>query len=85
MKYADIPQAILDTVLGESWPDGAYSLQDELNQLGEDIVSTNFMQLPGTGKIRDLLGLTVYTEKQVGVICEGMFGEFHLLIVKRNP
>lgn len=85
MTYGDIPQDSLDAVLGETYEDGLYTLQNELNLLDEDIIHTNFYTLPGSGNASDLNGLIVYTNTYVGVIVHNIFGDFGLVKLKRNP
>lgn len=85
MTFGDIPEVSLKTVLGETYEGGDYNLENELNSLGEDIIKTNIMQLPGTGRAIDLSGLTVYTETYVGIIIHGVFGDLTLVKLKRNP
>lgn len=85
MIYADIPKASLDAILGETYEGGTYTLQDELNSLGEDIVHTNFYTLSGSGNASDLNGLVVYTPTYVGVIVHNIFGDLCLIRIKRNP
>lgn len=85
MTFGDIPKETLNVILGETYEGGNYTLKDELNQLNEDIIWTNFYKLPGTGSATDLNGLTVYTNTYVGIILHGVFGDLCLVQLKRNP
>jgi hypothetical protein len=49
ISYADIPNKVLDLVIGECYGLGDYTLRDELNKYGEDVIAAQYNLKPNFG------------------------------------
>lgn len=43
IRYDGIPKEVLNTVLGEYWDEGEYTLKTELDKYGEDIIRARWV------------------------------------------
>jgi hypothetical protein len=79
MKFGRIPNEILDTVLGETYSAGEYTLREELQRVDEDIIDYNHRTEDGW------MIFTAWTKTYVMTIADGIFGDRYLLVLPRKP
>jgi hypothetical protein len=85
MTYANIPQELLDIVIREGW-DHTYTLRDELDEVGEDIIKAEFDTHDNeNGTVNKIRSFTAWTNTYVLVLVDSAFGDQVLLNLKRNP
>lgn len=89
IDYSGIPNNVLDIVLGETYGLGDYTLKDEIDKFGEDLITHRY-----NIRIKDL-GLSdsysyiewfhAWSDKHVFVLVDSIFGDRILLSMDRNP
>ena len=88
MKYGGIPKKFLDAVLGETYTNGNYTLRDELEQVGEDIISYNirtYSRESNKSCAGQLQFFMAWTKHYVMVMVDGPFGDREIIALPRNP
>ena len=83
MDYANLPNKVLKTVLGDIYGVGKYTVRDELKKAGEDIIWAEysyFIEYPDK-----LATLTVWTDHFVGLLVDTILADKCIVFVDRNP
>jgi hypothetical protein len=85
MTYANIPQELLDIVLGEGWQE-TWTLKDQIDEIGEDIITAEFdTHNNENGTVNKIRSFTAWTATYVLVLVDTAFGDQALISLKRNP
>lgn len=85
MKYGNIDKKTLKIVLGEDWPNSKYTLKDELDKYGEDIIFARYLiKKNKEGYYFEFFH--AWSENYTFTLIQGMLGnEMVLLGLNRNP
>lgn len=85
MTYYNIPKKILNIVIGEAYESGTYTLKDELDEVGEDLIYAFYQTVDYADKEKNFKRFTAWTKTYVLVLVDGGFGDQMLLKLPRNP
>lgn len=85
INYAEIPDEVLDIVIGESFGLGDYTLKDEIDKFGEKLISQRYNTRSRDSSYKYLEWFHAWSEKHVFVLVDSMFGDRVLLAMDRNP
>ena len=80
--FINIPKNVLSIVLGESYPDGDYTLDDELGDLKNKITWVKYAVNENTGL---LTNFQCYTDDYICLLIDNIMCEQYLLKIDRNP
>lgn len=81
IKYGSIPKKVLDIVVGEAYGCGDYTLKDELNGYGQDIIAYRY-------KLHEKGGFEFFhawTKDYAMSLVHSLFGDMIILGLNRNP
>lgn len=86
LKYAGIPKDVLDIVIGETYGLGEYTLKDELDKWGEDLICQRYGERESHDmKTKHVDWFHAWTENIALVLVDSMFGDKILLGIDRDP
>lgn len=80
IKYGGIPKKVLDVVLGESYGCGDYTLKDELNNYGQDIIAHRYKLVEDKFEF-----FHAWTKDYSMSLVHSVFGDMIVLGLNRNP
>lgn len=82
INYNKIPKKILNIILGEYYSSGDYTLKDELDKYGQDIIAHRY-KLNGDKKSFEFFH--AWTKDYAFVLINDLFGDKIVLGLNRNP
>lgn len=80
MKFGDIPEELLDYVLGDCYELGDYTLRDELKKYGEDIIVAKWHY-----KKKCLHWFLAWTKNYAMCMIDTAFNDKTILGLERDP
>lgn len=80
IKYSNINKKDLDIVLGNSYFNGDYTLKDELDKYGEDIIFNQYLVEDGKFTF-----FNAWTKNYVFSLVKDLMDDQIILGLKRNP
>jgi hypothetical protein len=80
MKFWKIDKKALDTVIGETYGLGDYTLRDELKNYNEDIIFAQYLLKDGRFEF-----FQAWSEHKVFILIDSIFGDKIVLGLARNP
>ncbi len=83
MNYANIPDELLDLVIGETY-ESEYTLRQEFDMCGEDLIHAEYM-IEEYNNIKNIHSLFAWSDEHVFILSQGPFNDQYLIKVKRNP
>ena len=81
ISYANIPKEVLNMVIGESYGLGDYTLKDELDKYGEDIIAAQYTRTSDSGTIA---WFRAWTKTYAMCLVDSMFGDRIILGLNRE-
>ena len=81
INYNGIPKKVLKMVLGESYGFGDYTLKDEIDKYGEDIIAHRYFL---TEK-NEFGYFHAWTKNNALILIDSIFGDRIILGLYRNP
>lgn len=80
LDYAGIPDDVLKMVIGESYGLGDYTVKDELDKYGEDLIFSQHNVRNG-----QVEWLRAWSKLKVFILINDLFGDKIILGIERNP
>jgi hypothetical protein len=82
MNYGNVPSKVLKLYMGEDYYDGEYTLKQELDRIGQDII---YAEWELTKDKECIISFTAWTKYFVVIMATGVFGDKNLIYADRNP
>lgn len=84
IDYKDIPENVLNKVIGECYGLGDYTLRSELDKFGQDIIYSRH-NLADNGYGEHFEFFHAWTKDYALMLIDSMFGDKIILALNRNP
>lgn len=85
MKYHNIPKKVLNIIIGESYESGSYTLKEELDSVGEDLIYSFYELVTYADKEQNFKRFMAWTKTFVLMLVDSGLGDQMLLKIPRNP